>query len=83
MPMEREDLFELAHLYPATGLPMKVWVSARGNARRNVRVTATVTDGDQTNIANIAVVRVRPIPRVVEGQLLQPVRHRRKPYFFG
>jgi D-alanyl-D-alanine carboxypeptidase len=64
------DLFEMANLYPdTTGLPMTVWVSPRGNARPDVRVKVNMTHGNQTNIANSAVVGVRPTPRVIAGQL--------------
>ena len=66
-----EDLFEMANLYPATtGLPMTVWVSPRGNARHDVRVKVNMTHGNQMNVANTAVVAVRPQPRVVTGRLL-------------
>jgi hypothetical protein len=66
-----KDLFEMANLYPATtGLPMTVWVSPRGNARHDVRVKVNMTHGNQMNIANTAVVAVRPQPRVVTGRLL-------------
>jgi len=66
-----EDLFEMANLYPATtGLPMTVWVSPRGDARHDVRVKVNMTHGNQMNIANTAVVALRPQPRVVTGQLL-------------
>jgi hypothetical protein len=64
------DLFEMANLYPdTTGLPMTVWVSPRGNARHDVRVKVNMTPGNQMNIANTAVVGVRPTPRVIAGQL--------------
>src|SRR5437870_2265184 len=67
---ETEDLFEMANLFPdTTGLPMTVWVSPRGNARHDVRVEVNMTHGNQTNIANTAVVGVRPTPRVIAGQL--------------
>ena len=67
---ETEDLYEMANLYPdTTGLPMTVWVSPRGNARHDVRVKVNMTHGDQMNIANTAVVAVRPSPRIVAGQL--------------
>ena len=67
---EVEDLFEMANLYPdTTGLPMTVWVSPRGNARHDVRVKVNVTHGSQMNIANTAVVAVRPAPRVLAGEL--------------
>lgn len=67
---EAEDLFEMANLYPdTTGLPMTVWVSPRGAARHDVRVKVNMTHGNQMNIANTAVVGVRPTPRVIAGQL--------------
>src|SRR5215813_7532161 len=64
------DLFEMANLYPdTTGLPMTVWVSPRGNARHDVRVKVNMTHGDQMNIANTAIVGVRPTPSVIAGHL--------------
>ena len=67
---EAEDLFEMANLYPdTTGLPMTVWVSPRGAARHDVRVKVNMTHGNQMNIANTAVVGVRPMPCVISGQL--------------
>ena len=67
---EAEDLFEMANLYPdTTGLPMTVWVSPRGNARHDVRVKVNMTHGNQMNVADTAVVAVRPAPRVLAGEL--------------
>src|SRR5438132_8042512 len=67
---ESDELFEVANLFPrTTGLPMTVWVSPRGNARHDVRVKVNITHGDQMNIANTAVVGVRPSPHVIAGQL--------------
>jgi hypothetical protein len=64
------DLFEMANLYPdTTGLPMTVWVSPRGNARHDVRVKVNMTHGNRMNIADTAVVGVRPTPRVIAGEL--------------
>jgi hypothetical protein len=64
------DLFEMANLYPdTTGLPMTVWVSPRGNARHDVRVKVNMTHGNQMDIADTAVVGVRPTPRVIAGEL--------------
>jgi hypothetical protein len=64
------DIFEMANLYPTTtGLPMTIWVSPRGTARHDVRVKVNMTHGDQMNIANTAVVGVRPRPRVITGRL--------------
>lgn len=69
-PLEADDLFEMANLFPrTTGLPMTVWVSPRGNARHDVRVKVNLTHGNQMNAANTAVVGVRPLPRVIAGQL--------------
>ena len=66
-----EDLFEMANLYPATtGLPMTVWVSPRDAARHDVRIKVNITHGNRMTIANTAIVAVRPVPRVVTGQLL-------------
>ncbi|MGH7113864.1 MAG: hypothetical protein ACREE9_05160 [Stellaceae bacterium] len=70
---ETEGLFEMANLYPeTTGLPMTVWVSPRGSARHDVRVKVNMTHGNQMNIANTAMVGLRPMPRVIAG-LLSPV----------
>jgi hypothetical protein len=67
---ESDDLFEMANLYPdTTGLPMTVWISPRGNARHDVRVTVNMANGNQMTIANTAVVGARPSPRVIIGQL--------------
>ena len=64
------DLFEMANLYPdTTGLPMTVWVLPRGKARHEVRVNINMTHGNQMNIADTAVVGVRPRPRLIAGQL--------------
>ena len=67
---DTDELFEVANLFPrTTGLPMTVWVSPRGNARHDVRVKVNMTYGDQMNIANTAIVGVRPSPHVIAGHL--------------
>ncbi len=67
---DTDELFEMANLYPqTTGLPMTVWVSPRGNARHDARVKVNMTQGEQMNVDNTAVIAVRPTPRVVEGRL--------------
>jgi hypothetical protein len=69
-PLETDDLFEMANLFPrTTGLPMTVWVSPRGNARHDVRIKVNLTHGNQMNVLNTAVVAVRPLPRVIASQL--------------
>ena len=53
---ESDELFEMANLFPrTTGLAMTVWVNT--------------THGNQMNIADTAVVGVRPRPRLIAGQL--------------
>jgi hypothetical protein len=52
-----------------TGLPMTVWVSPRGNARHEVRITVNMAHGNQMNIDNTAVVALRPSPRILSGRL--------------
>ena len=67
---ETDELFEMANLFPrTTGLPMTVWVSPRGNARHDVRVKVNMTHGDQMNIANTAIIGVRPAPHIIAGRL--------------
>jgi hypothetical protein len=70
--LEADGLFEMANLYPrATGLPMTVWVSLRGNARDDVQIEVNMTHGNQMSVANTVVVAVRPTPRVIAGRLPQ------------
>jgi hypothetical protein len=69
-PAETDDLFEVANLFPrTTGLPMTVWVSARGNARHDVRIKVNMSHGDQMSPVNTAIVGVPPSPRVIAGCL--------------
>ena len=64
------DLFELANLFPrTTGLPMTVWVSPRGYAQHDAWVKVNTTHGQRADIANSAVVGIRPAPRLIEGNL--------------
>jgi hypothetical protein len=68
--IERDELFEMANLYPrTTGLPMTVWVSPRGNARHDVRIKVNMTHGNQMTVDNTAVVAVRPVPHLIAGRL--------------
>ena len=67
---DADELYEMANLYPrATGLPMTVWVSPRGHARHDVRITVNTTHGNHIDVDNVVVVAVRPAPRVVAGRL--------------
>lgn len=64
--------YEMTNLYPRdTGLPMTVWVSPRGRARLDARVKVCRTRGDNMDPSNLAVVAIRPTPRVVPGPLAQ------------
>ncbi|MEO8714854.1 MAG: hypothetical protein ABI369_07565 [Acetobacteraceae bacterium] len=76
---EETELFEMANLFPATtGLPMTIWVSPRGHARHDARVKVCRTHGATMDIADTAVVAIRPAPRLIAGELdrddLQAVR---------
>jgi hypothetical protein len=65
-----EGMFEMANLYPrTTGLPMTVWVSPRGNARHDARVKVSRGAGDRMVLEDAAVVGIRPVPSVIEGEL--------------
>ena len=69
-PEEEQDLFEMANLFPrTTGLPVTVWVSPRGGARHDVRIKVAQTPGDRMDIADAAVVGVRPQPALLHGEL--------------
>jgi hypothetical protein len=66
------DTYEMANLYPRdTGLPMTVWVSQCGRARHDARIKVCRTRGDRMDGTNLAVVAIRPEPRVVHGPLAQ------------
>jgi len=65
-----DDFFEMANLFPAdTGLPMVVWASERGHARHEVRIKVNQSHGTRMLPGNLAVVAVRPAPRLVAGNL--------------
>jgi len=65
-----EDPFAMANLPPRlTGLPMVVWASERMGARHDVRVKVHMAHGQRIDPGNLAVVAVRPVPRLVAGQL--------------
>jgi putative DNA-invertase from lambdoid prophage Rac len=71
MPETLEDeLYRMVNIYPAdSGLPMTVWAGPRGNARHDVRVKVNMAHGNRMSISNTAVVVVRPMPRLISGQL--------------
>jgi hypothetical protein len=66
---EADELYEMANLFPrTTGLPLTVWVSPRGRARRDARIKVSLTPG-RMDIGHTAVVGIRPNPRLIEGSL--------------
>ena len=70
MSEAEEDFFQMANLFPDdTGLPMVVWASERGQARHDVRVKVNQSHGTRMLPGNLAVVAVRPAPRLVAGNL--------------
>jgi hypothetical protein len=77
-PKERDDLFEMANLFPEeTGLLVTVWVSPRGRARHAARVKVCRVPGNKIVPSNTAVVRIAPEPTLIAGDLpgryLEPV----------
>ena len=72
MPMDDldTDFFLIANLRPATtGLLMVVWVSERGNARREVRVEVALQQGNRIDPTHTVVFGVRPSPGLISGCL--------------
>ena len=60
--------FEMANLFPKhTGLPFVVWISYRGGAQHDVRVK--VSPGPKAIPSELASVAIRPVVRVVEGEI--------------
>jgi hypothetical protein len=65
-----EELLLTTNLYPAsTGLPMVIWVGPSYGARHEVRIKVSLAHGTRMDPSNLAVVAVRPVPRVIAGQL--------------
>jgi hypothetical protein len=65
-----EELFLMTNLYPvSTGLPMVIWVGPSYGARHDVRIKVSPAHGTRMDPSNLAVVAVRPVPRVIAGHL--------------
>ena len=65
-----DELFRMTNLYPAsTGLPMVIWVGPSYGARHDARIEVMQAHGSRMDPGNLAVVSVRPVPRIVAGQL--------------
>jgi len=67
---EAEDLLLMTNLYPvSTGLPMVIWVGPSYGAAHDMRIRVMQVHGSRMDPHNLAVVVLRPTPRVVAGQL--------------
>jgi len=70
MSEAEDDGYLMANLPPRlTGLPMIIWVSERGSARHDVRIKVNPVHAPRVDYTNLATVAVRPVPRLVVGQL--------------
>ena len=67
---EVDDLLLMTNLYPAsTGLPMVIWVGPSYGVQQDVRIKVIMAHGTRMDPHNLAVVALRPTPRVVVGRL--------------
>lgn len=65
-----EAPFEMTNLRPKrTGLPMTVYVSFRNKAKHDARVKVSMSHGDHMDLDNVAVVSIRPEPKLLHGEL--------------
>jgi hypothetical protein len=65
-----DDPFAMANLpLHLTGLPMVVWASQRMGLPHDIRVKVMQTHGPRMDPGDLAVVAVRPTPRLVAGHL--------------
>jgi len=68
--IDNGDPFSMANLpLHLTGLPMVVWASQRMRARHDVRVKVMQAHGSRMDPVDLAVVALRPEPRLVTGHL--------------
>jgi hypothetical protein len=65
-----DELFLMTNLYPAsTGLPMVIWIGPSYGAQHEIRIKVMMAHRTGMNPGNLAVVAVRPTPRVITGKL--------------
>jgi hypothetical protein len=63
-----DDPFAMANLpLHLTGLPMVVWASQRMGLPQDIRIKLMQTHGPRMDPGDLAVVAVRPTPRLVAG----------------
>jgi hypothetical protein len=69
--LDEDEGFWMANLPPrATGLPMVVFVSQRGNARHAIRIKVSLTHGNHMDPGNTVPVGVYPTPHeIIPGRL--------------
>ena len=69
-----DDPFAMANLpLHLTGLPMVVWASQRMGLPHDIRIKVMQTHGSRMDPGDLAVVAVRPRPRLVPGTCRQPI----------
>ena len=67
-----DDLTLMVALFPDdTGLPMVIWASPSYGVGHDIRIKVMQAHGDRMDPNNLAVVALRPHPRVRHGQLPQ------------
>ena len=68
--ISEDDPFAMGSLpLNLTGLPMVVWASQRMGLPRDIRIKVMQTHGSRMDPGDLAVVAVRPTPRLVAGHL--------------
>jgi hypothetical protein len=68
--ISEDDPFAMANLpLHLTGLPMVVWASQRMGVPHDVRIEVMQTHDSRMDPGDLAVVAVRPTPRLVAGHL--------------
>jgi hypothetical protein len=68
--ISEDDPFAMAGLpLHLTGLPMVVWASQRMWLPHDIRIKVMQTHGSRMDPGDLAVVAVRPTPRLVAGHL--------------
>lgn len=62
--------WDMVNLYPReTGLPMTVWMGPGVGARHGPRLKVSMAHGDRLDLDNLAVVAIKPEPKLVHGEL--------------
>lgn len=68
--IDEDDPFAMANLpLHLTGLPMVVWASQRMGLPHDIRIKVMQTHGPRMDPGDLAVVAVRPTPRLAAGHL--------------